>query len=150
MAQERVFELLACTVFTGLAVLVLWDIRDIPPPLFGPVSSADLPRAVSWIVLVLSIFVGVRTFFATQGKMRDQQPAIVATLTMIVLTALYAAAVDWGEVDFGLLSSLYLWIAIWFLARPRGARLLLLAALGLFVGCGADALFTHVLYINLP
>lgn len=150
MAQERVFELLACTVFTGLAVLVLWDTRDIPPPLFGPVSSADLPRAVSWIVLVLSIIVGVRTFFATQGKMRDQQPAIVATLTMIVLTALYAAAVDWGEVDFGLLSSLYLWIAIWFLARPRGARLLLLAALGLFVGFGADALFTHVLYINLP
>lgn len=150
MAQARAFELLACIVFAGMAALVLWDIRDLPPPLFGPVSSADLPRAVSWIVLVLSIIVGVRTFFVTRSETHDQQPAMAATLIMIVLTALYAAAVDWGEVDFGLLSSLYLWIAIWFLARPRGARLLLLAALGLFVGFGADALFTHVLYINLP
>lgn len=150
MVKSRAFEILACLLFAGIALLVLWDIRDLPPPLFGPIGSADLPRVVSWIVLLLSGAICVKALSAKRSSALGERPAAAKTLAIITLTALYAAAVDWGAMGFGLISTIYLLAAIGLLVRPRGVQLLALIAVSVTLSFGVETIFTRFLYIDLP
>lgn len=151
MGKLRFFELFSCALFAGLAALVIWDVRDLPPPLFGPIGSADLPRAIGWLVVGLSGLVAIIAVTDARHSSKEKAPPQWRPMVVVLaITALYAGLLDWGRIDFGLLSTVYLWTAIGYLARPRGVGLVALAIVGAGLGFGCDALFTRVLFIDLP
>ena len=157
-AESGGFLVASCVMSLALAAVVLWDVSDLPPPMFGPIGSGDLPAAVAWILVGLAFAVLAARHLRRRregaarerGAMPGHRPASGRTAAVLALTAAYALAVSWGGADFGLLSASYLAITISYLARPRGVRLLMALALSAAIGFGSDYLFTNVLFIDLP
>lgn len=144
--------LIATVLFTGFAVAVLWDIRDLPPPLFGPVGAGDLPRVIGWIVIGLSLVVAGRALVrpAPASDTVATPQSRTAFLAVLAMTGAYAALLTWGAIDFGALSTAYLVATIGYLARPRGVGLIGLAAVAAGIGFGSDYVFTNLLFVDLP
>lgn len=152
------FLVASCVLSLALAALVLWDVADLPPPMFGPIGSGDLPAAVAWILIALALAVLGASLVRRRNAAASgpdpaapaRRPAVGRMLLVLALTTLYALAITSGAIDFGLLSTGYLALSIACLARPRGLSLVLALALSAAIGLGSDALFTNVLFIDLP
>lgn len=146
----------SCLLSIALSAVVIWDVSDLPPPMFGPIGSGDLPAAVAWILIALALAVLAsrhlrRRREATLGvRGSGHRPAVGRTVAVLAFTMVYALAVSLGEVDFGLLSTGYLALTIVYLARPRGLWLLVALGISAIIGFGSDYLFTNVLFIDLP
>ncbi len=135
-----------------LAAAVLWDLRTVPPPVFDPIGSAAVPRALAWLMIAFSLWVLI------SGLIRKAKPAEgkggraqwAAMICVAAITLVYAVFITFAWLDFGIVSALYLFATITFLERPPYRQIPFILLLSTGIGFGCDHVFTQFFFIDLP
>lgn len=135
----------------ALAGLVLVESRHIPPTVFDALGSAAVPRGVAVLIALLSLLVLARC----RGRAGAAEAGVslarrVDALAVLLLTALFVAAMQAELLGFGWLASVYLVAAIGWLERFALRRLPATVVLAAVVGFGLQYVFTRIFIVNLP
>ncbi len=133
-----------------IASLALFGAKDIPPGRFEPLGSGPVPRAVAGLILVLSLWIIVRSLIdrrpiAAALASRYLDAGVVAVFTMV-----FVIAMQQRLATFAILTLLYLTATIGFLIRFERRQLPWVLAVAAVTGFGFQYVFTRVFVVDLP
>lgn len=136
----------------SICLILLIGSRDIAPPMFDPVGSAALPIASALVLLLLGaaclLHDLLRRRFRLAAADRQTSGTRLATVGLLVLMLGYVLAMQLG-LRFSIATAGFVTLAIPLICR-RLQILPLALILALLLGFGAEWLFTHLFYIDLP
>lgn len=145
-------DLLMIGFVVAVCAILLIGANFIPPPMFDPVGSAALPRAVAVALLLLVGIFLVTRLRGRPGESRSGLSDIAmgrgAVITLLLVVA-YGALMQTRLIGFAPATALFLAAAIPAL-RGSWRELPLAVAVGLVMGFGSQWLFTEVFFIDLP
>lgn len=132
------------------ALVLLIGAHSIAPPLFDPVGSAALPQACAWGLLacVAGLFSQAWMRFGIAGAHRSSDPVRVATLGIGVLMVLCVLAMTLG-LGFKYSTILFVAFAVPIISQTWRSFPVAIG-IAVFLGFGAEWLFTSVFFIDLP
>lgn len=163
MSRGRKFLEIAISMgFMGVAIAVLIEIHDLPPGLIDPLGSAPVPRWTASILFLLSLVMLVRILLPTadkpaidhssdEGMTQDniaERPG--AAIGVIILTIVYAAVFASRTVGFSVMTAIFVFALVVFLASDKRQGLWMGLLLGIIVGFGCEYLFTQIFVVDLP
>lgn len=143
-----------CTI--ALAVIVLRAAQGIPPPFFDPLGSAAVPKASAYILILISLSISIRRYFANRNPISEStddegyraEPWLA--LVVVGLSVLYTLAMGAGWIGFRWGTVLYVFATGSILAKGDKQVMAISLALGLLFGLGGYYLFSNFLIIDLP
>jgi putative tricarboxylic transport membrane protein len=133
-----------------IASLALFGTADIPPGRFEPLGSAPVPQAVAGLILILSLWIIVRTLIDRRPIAANPASRYLDALVVAVLTLVFVAAMQQRLAAFSVLTTLYLVATIGFLVRFDRKRLPWVVVVAAVTGFGFQYLFTRVFVVDLP
>lgn len=147
-----------CLIVLSVAVWIAAD--TLPPPIFDPVGSAAVPKAVAALIAILSLaMLGQRlkghADVGTVPEPADPDPAPpplrygIATACFAVMVA-YPLVMGIGLFGFREATFLFVLALGGFLARFDRRTMLILLPVALVLAIGLSQLFSDVFYIDLP
>lgn len=136
----------------GLCLVALASVTASP---YEQLGTAAFPRAVAVLTLAFAVL-------KTIGLIRAAAPApaaddegwgsrhLIGPAAMLGLAVLYLLALAQTDIDFRIVTSVFLFVATWVMAGRIGLRgLVALALVAIAVSVGLDLLFKHFLYVDL-
>ncbi len=151
-----VADLVVSIFLIVVCVVVLWETRKLPPGSFEPLGSAPVPRAVAGLIILLCLAVIARAVIELRrGRPRAPTadgtiPRPVDAFALFVLTLAYVAVLALGRASFAVVTSVFLTLAIWGLARFDRRTLPWAIVVAVAMGFGCEYLFTEVFVVDLP
>jgi hypothetical protein len=139
-----------------LCAAVLWEARGLPPGTFEPLGSAPIPRATAWVIILLCLIVmGRAVMVLRRGAVAAAaDPGYGArpldAAVTLGLTVHYVLAMAFRLTGFAILTSVFLFVTIAFLARFERRLLPVAAVVALIMGFGCEYVFTRVFVVDLP
>tara|TARA_B100001123_G_C15176141_1_gene973413 strand:- start:424 stop:900 length:477 start_codon:yes stop_codon:yes gene_type:complete len=139
-----------------LAGLILWAVREIPPPFFDPLGSAAVPKTVAFILILLAARLTARRYFENKAeaeKAVHQEPYNLEpwlTTAVVVFSILYTLALGTGLLGFRWGTVVYVFLTGVVLAKKDRKVMGFSLGLALVIGIGGDYLFTNFFFIDLP
>lgn len=168
-SKRTVGELIFSGFLASLAVIALIDLRGLRKSPFDYLGSADMPRWLAWITIVLSVAIALK---AAAGLLRPapagEAPAslgedaggsapqaggrrqILQVSAIALATLAYIATIVWSLLPYSVATALFLIAGISVLA-PAGRRrwgITIILAVG--VGVAGEYLFARVLAMPFP
>jgi len=147
----------AAMVFLTIAVVVaglgLYDLASVTTSPYEQLGTAAFPRAIAIGMLAL-VFLRVLVLARAPETGRyddgiDCRP-FLGSAGMLGLAVLYLLALSETDIDFRIVTSVFLFGTTWAMVGRLGARaLLVLAIVAIAASIGLDLLFKHFLYVDL-
>ncbi|MGI9426819.1 MAG: tripartite tricarboxylate transporter TctB family protein [Hyphomicrobiaceae bacterium] len=150
MSRSARAEVIVSLIIIAICAAVLYESLGLPPGSFEPLGPAPVPQATAGLIIFLSGLVIVTAFRRGTDPADSEVEQPVSALFLFVLTAIYVALLHSRKVDFGVLTAVFLVIAILGLERFRAGALLPAAITGAMIGFGCKFLFTQVFVVDLP
>ncbi|MEW5421098.1 tripartite tricarboxylate transporter TctB family protein [Amorphus sp. 3PC139-8] len=147
-AAAMVFLAIAAVV-AGLGLYALASVASSP---YEPLGTAAFPRAVAIITLALVLMKSLA--LVRSAVSHEEEPETrrlhLGPAKMLGLAVLYLLALSRTEIDFRIVTSLFLFVATWTMVGRLSARaLVVLLAFAIATSVGLDLLFKHFLYVDL-
>lgn len=147
----------AAMVFLTIAVVAaglgLYDLASVTTSPYEPLGTAAFPRAIALGMLALVLLRGVALLRAPATGRDDDGMSYrrhLGSAGMLLLAIGYLLALSQTDIDFRIVTSIFLFGATWAMVGRLGARALLILALFAVAGSiGLDLLFKHFLYVDL-
>ena len=81
-----------------LAAAVLWDLRTVPPPVFDPIGSAAVPRALAWLMIAFSLWVLISGLIRKekQAERKGGRAQWAAMICVAAITLVYAVFITFA------------------------------------------------------
>ena len=158
---------LSALVFLIGAGLYLGALK-IPPPMFDPLGSAAVPKAIAIGLIVLAGLLVVQS--ALGARRRPVAPPIQAeapdevsqnvdtagsdpwaAVAAVLVPVVYILSIQYGLFDFAIGSSLFVFVyGFVFMPVPRRSLVLWLIPVSLLFGVGLTLIYTQLFTIDLP
>ena len=158
MSIDAIRQSSAAAVFlavaAALAALALYDVASIPTSSYEPLGTAAFPRAIAVIVLALVALKAAALLGAPPDHDRETDEQwyrpYLGSGGMFVLSVLYLVVLAETDVDFRIVTSVFLFVATWAMAVRLSVRALFLVFVSAVAGSILlDLLFKHFLYVDL-
>lgn len=163
----RKFEIGISLFLLITSLVAVWQSALLPAGSFDALGSAGFPIVIASLIGVLSMIILARACFMRREveNKADDQFAIHSgleetlptygerndlALAFFSLTFFYVLALALELSTFGILTTLYLVIALSFLNKITTKSLVLNILISSFLGFGCESLFTMVFNIDLP
>ena len=150
MSRSARAEVIVSLIIIAICAAVLYESLGLPPGSFEPLGPAPVPQATAGLIILLSVLVIITALRRGPDEMDAMSEQPVSALFLFVLTLAYVALLHSKRVDFGVLTTAFLILAIWGLERFSGRALLPAAITGAVIGFGCKFLFTQVFVVDLP
>jgi len=138
----------------SISVLVIWEASGLPEPRFDPIGPAGVPLGVAAILIGLAAIVLVRASMARPVDARgagDHRRRHDLAGLVSVLTIIYVGAMAFKLVGFTTATIAFVIAASLVLSgRPTARQAAAISVLAVILGGGGYALFSYVLYVDLP
>ena len=154
MTRSSRAEIAVSLLIIAACLLVILETFKLPPGSFEPLGSAPVPQATAGIIIALCCV--VIWFAAARGRAGEadgideeaEEPGSAAYLFLISIA--YVGGLHTARIDFGVLTTAFLFLSIWGLERFRISAVLPAAAGGAIVGFGGKYIFTKIFVVDLP
>lgn len=148
----------AAMVFLTIAVVVaglgIYALASVTTSPYEQLGTAAFPRAIAIGTLALAVLrIAALVRAPAKGRITDDRTdyrPFLGSAGMLALAVVYLLALSQTDVDFRIVTSVFLFGATWAMVGRLGARALLILALFAVAGSiGLDLLFKHFLYVDL-
>lgn len=141
------------TIAAAVAGLGLYGLASVTTSPYEQLGTAAFPRAIAIGMLAL-VALRVVILFCTPASADAEDGEgtgrMLGSAGMLGLAVLYLLALARTDVDFRIVTSVFLFVATWVMVgrlTPRALLVLLAVAVGTSIGL--DLLFKHFLYVDL-
>lgn len=151
--RENPAAMVFLTIAVAAAGLGLYDLASVTTSPYEQLGTAAFPRAIAVGMLALVLVRVVALVGAPASE--DAEPGagprrFVGSAGMLGLAVLYLLALARADVDFRIVTSVFLFVATWVMVgRLKPRALLVLLAFAVAASIGLDLLFKHFLYVDL-
>ncbi len=145
--------------FMAIAVAVagscLYALASVTASPYEQLGTAAFPRAVAVLTLAFVVLKAVGLARSRDSDDdRDEDGGawrrLAGPARMMALTVAYLLALSQTDIDFRIVTSIFLFVATWIMAGRLGMRaLIVLLAASIAVSIGLDLLFKNFLYVDL-
>ncbi len=143
-------EIGVCGLIIVFCLAIIWETRSLPPGHFEPLGSGPFPMAIAGLVFVLCIAAIVIAVFRDDTGREAPDRATRSAFFFVAMVLIYAAVFSFRAVDFGILTTFFLFFTIGGLERFQRKLLPWIVVVSLVVGMGTSLVFTRFLYVDLP
>ena len=138
----------------ALAIAILIAAQDIPPPFFDPIGSAAFPKYTAYLIAVLALAIGARSFVRAKSQPAPKEPAfkpepLLAAYT-VAIPVVYILCMQLGFTSFRIATPLFIFALSALLSRFDRRVLIVSGIIAPVFGFGGQYLFTEVFYMDLP
>ncbi|MEM9578583.1 MAG: tripartite tricarboxylate transporter TctB family protein [Pseudomonadota bacterium] len=171
MARRLAGELAFCGFLGGVGVLALSGLQGLTKSPFDYMGSAEVPRALAWMLIVLAVLVALNVIRAAintpdgaaqsdadpddladpdpaEGKTGPRQQGQTALVTLATL--LYILSILWSAIPYSLSTTVFLSVAMIALTPARHRRMAIILPLAVFIGALGEYVFVSVLLLPFP
>jgi hypothetical protein len=136
----------------ALSAWFLAEGSTLEPGVFEPIGPGAVPMGVAVLTLVLALLVLLARMRQSRSTADEAAAAEdwAQTFGVGAITLGYCAALQFGVLRYGLLTTVYLAIVIFVMAPQRRTALPWALGIGVVTGFGLDAIFRHLLVADLP
>lgn len=143
----------------GLSAVVLWQAERLPPPIFDPIGSAFLPRAVALVIAGLSLVMIAGALSAARAELAQDngggdaagsRSAAGRGLAVVVMLAVYGVLLESGMVGFTAATALFVAATGTLLSRGNHRVMVASVVTGIVLAVACRYVFTQIFYIDLP
>ena len=153
------WDVVAGIALLGLSAVVLWQAEQLPPPIFDPIGSAFLPRAVALVIAALSLVMIGGALAGAGAELAQEESGAGAGgdgaaagrgLAVVVMLAVYGALLESGMIGFAPATTLF--VAATGMLLSRGNRRVMVASVitAIVLAIACRYVFTQIFYIDLP
>ncbi len=147
-------DLSICAALIAFSVFILWGVKDIPAPFFDPIGSAAFPKYTAYIIIALSLAVGLRAFFSLKShekpKPKDYKDERLLAASVVIVPALYLISMQLGFLSYQIATAVFIFLLSAMLSKFEKRVMIASAVIALVFGFGGQYLFTEVFYMDLP
>lgn len=148
----RWVEIVVATLLIAAAMAMLYDGRNLAANPFEPIGSRTIPSIAAVIVIGLAMLVLAEAAWSLRrspGTTPSGEQWLVV-IAVYMLTIGYAIVLTSGWVRYQWVTIVFMPLVVLMVSDDRRKALPWALGMGLFYGFGLDAIFRHVLVIDIP
>ncbi|MGX1096925.1 tripartite tricarboxylate transporter TctB family protein [Amorphus sp. MBR-141] len=152
--RENPAAMVFLTIAVAVAGLGLYDLASVTTSPYEQLGTAAFPRAIAVGMLALVLLRVVALICAPASRSVDEPETgrrrFLGPAAMLGLAVLYLLALARTDVDFRIVTSIFLFVAtLVMVGRLKPRALVVLVAFAVAASIGLDLLFKHFLYVDL-